>query len=254
MRLRLFVLSFAFANLAYNGIQYAMTAQSEPRPTILSGEDMKRILPGHTLLAYDEIGPFQMYFPDPGTVWGQSSTGDVDIGRWWIEDGRYCRAWRRWHDGATRCWLLASYGDNRIVWMDGGRSIQGESLVQPGNMIDVVWPPLLASLDADFEPIAVTNAIAPQAQTEVGDRGLTGGDAQQGSSSNGRSGGGSSSAGSPAGSASVGGSASGGGSSSGSSGSGGSGNGSGKGKGGSASKGDGGGHGNGNGGKGGGKN
>ena len=33
MRLRLFVLSFALTNLSYNGVQYAMTAQSETRPS-----------------------------------------------------------------------------------------------------------------------------------------------------------------------------------------------------------------------------
>ena len=55
MRLRLFLLSFALANLSYNGVQYAVTAQSETRPAVLSAEDMMRILPGNTLLAYDEI-------------------------------------------------------------------------------------------------------------------------------------------------------------------------------------------------------
>lgn len=194
MRLRLFALSFALANLSYNGIEYAMTAQSEPRPAILSGEDMMRILPGNTLIAYDESGPFWMYYPNPGTVWGQSSTGDVDVGRWWIEDGRYCRNWRRWYDGATQCWLLASYGDNRIVWMDGEESIQGESLVQSGNTIGIARPPMLASLATDIaeEPIAITGAIEPERQTQVVDRGPVRGGTQPGSdsSSGGGSGGG----------------------------------------------------------------
>ncbi len=201
MRLRLFALSFALANLSYNGIEYAMTAQSEPRPAILSGEDMMRVLPGNTLIAFDESGAFWMYYPSPDTVWGQSSTGDVDVGRWWIEDGRYCRSWRLWYDGRTQCWLLASYGENRIVWMDGRESIQGESLVQPGNAIGSAWPPILASLATDIaeEPIAITGAIAPERQTQAADRGPVGGGTQSGSGSGGGSGGSSSSGGSSGG-------------------------------------------------------
>ena len=193
MRIRLFLLSFALANLSYNGVQYAVTAQSETRPGVLSGEDMMRILPGNTLLAYDESGPFWMYFPEPGTVWGQSSSGDVDVGRWWIEDGRYCRSWRLWYDGATQCWTLATYGDNRLFWMDAQRSIQGESLINQGNAIGIIRPPLLASAAADIEidPIAVTGTIGPEPRTRFADTssdrntGQTGASSSSGGSSGG---------------------------------------------------------------------
>ncbi|HVG81319.1 MAG TPA: hypothetical protein VNB28_03455, partial [Methylomirabilota bacterium] len=150
MRLRLFVLSFALANLSYNGVHYAMTAQSETRPAVLSAEDMMRILPGNTLLAYDESGPFWMYYPAPGVIWGRSSSGDVDIGEWWIEGGRYCRSWRRWYEGEPQCWQLASYGEERIVWLDSQQAVQGESLVQRGNAIGTVIPPQLASVSEDI--------------------------------------------------------------------------------------------------------
>ncbi len=179
MRLRSFVLAFALANLSYGGLQHAMTAQSEPRPSILSGEDVMRILPGNTLLSYDESGPFWLYYPGPSTVWGQSSTGDVDVGHWWIEDGRYCRTWRHWHDGATQCWIVASYGDDRIIWMDGPKAV-GESLVQPGNTIGTAGPPLLASLATDIvvEPVTATRTIGPDQPTEIADRGGANSDAQ----------------------------------------------------------------------------
>jgi hypothetical protein len=45
----------------------------------------------------DKSGPFWVYFPQPGTVWGQSSSGDVDIHHWWTDGGRYCRSWRVWY-------------------------------------------------------------------------------------------------------------------------------------------------------------
>jgi hypothetical protein len=69
MRVPTFLLSFSLANLAYSGIHYTMTAQSETRTDMLSAEDIMRILPGNTLLTYDETGTFWMYFPSPGTVW-----------------------------------------------------------------------------------------------------------------------------------------------------------------------------------------
>jgi hypothetical protein len=255
MRLRLFVLSFALTNLSYNSVQYAMTAQSEPRREILSGEDMMRILPGNTLLAYDESGPFWMYYAGPDTVWGQSSSGDVDVGRWWIENGRYCRSWRLWYVGATQCWTLAADGDNRIFWLDDRESLQGESLIWEGNAIGKVRAPLIASAAADIEidPIAVTGTIGPERRTRFADNSSdrTASSSENGSSGGGSSGGGSSGGGSSGGGSSGGGS-SGGGDGSGSSGAGGSnggdgGSGKGGGKGGGGDKG---GHGGGKGGKG----
>ncbi len=239
MRLRLFVLSFALVNLAYNGIEYAGTARSEPGPEILSGEDMMRILPGNTLLGYDDTGPFWMYYPAPGTLWGQSSSGDVDVGSWWIENGHYCRGWRRWYDGAIQCWLLAIYDENRIVWMDPNQSIQGESLVQSGNTIGTARPSLLASLATDIavEPIAVTGAIGPERRSQTADRSTGSGGGSSGSGgtggTTGESGGSSGGSGGSNGGASSGGGSSGGGSSGGDdNGGGGSDGGSGKGKGG----------------------
>jgi hypothetical protein len=209
MRFRLFLLSFALANLSYNGIQYAMTAQSETRPTVLSAEDMMRILPGHTLLAYDNGAPFWMYYPSPGTVWGQSSNGDVDVGRWWTEKGRYCRAWRRWYGGTPQCWNLANLGENRIAWIDRD-AIRGETLVQPGNTIGTAVPQAqLVSLTTgvDADPASLGNGIGPEPRAELADRDA----AQGGGRSASSSGGGSSGGGSSGGSSGAGGASSGGG-------------------------------------------
>ena len=209
MRLRLFLVSFALVNLSYNGVQYAVTAQSETRPAVLSGEDMMRILPGNTLLAFDESGPFWMYFPEPGTVWGQSSSGDVDIGRWWVENDRYCRSWRLWYDGATQCWTLATSGDDRIFWMDSQHAVQGESQVSQGNAIGSIPPPLLASTTTDIEigPITVSGTIGPEPRTRFADSsGRNAGSTDGGSSGGGTSSGTGSSGGGSSGGSSSGGS------------------------------------------------
>ena len=170
MRLRRFLLSFALANLFFNSVEYAVTAQSETRPTVLSAEDMMRILPGNTLLAYDKSGPFWMYFPGPGTVWAQSSSGDVDIGHWWIDGDRYCRSWRVWYGGATQCWKLVTYGDNHLYWMDNSDSVQGESLIQQGNTIGTIRMPQLAAatVASDLDPVAETT-IGPEPRMQSAD-------------------------------------------------------------------------------------
>jgi hypothetical protein len=171
MRLRRFLLSFGLANLCFNGVEYAVTAQSETRPTVLSAEDMMRILPGNTLLAYDKNGPFWMYFPEPGTVWGQSSDGDVDIGHWWIDGDQYCRSWRVWYGGTTQCWKLVSYGDNRLLWMDSLNSIQGESVVQRGNAIGTIRMPQLAAatVASEVDPVAESATIGPESRMRSSD-------------------------------------------------------------------------------------
>jgi hypothetical protein len=197
MRLRLFVIGFSLTNLAFNGINHTLTAQSGTRPPVFSGEDIMRILPGHTLLAQDEHGPFWMYYPEPGTVWGHTGNGDVDVGRWWVEDGRYCRSWRRWYEGSSQCWLLASSGEDRIAWVLEDGTIQGESLIQSGNAIGA-RPAMLASLAPDVEiaAIEVTGTIGPDRTAMRDDSGSaksSSSESSGGSSGSGSSGGGTSS-------------------------------------------------------------
>ena len=139
---------------------------------MLSAADMMRILPGHTLLAYDHGQPFWMYYPSPGMVWGQSSNGDVDVGHWWTEKGRYCRAWRRWYDGAAQCWALATLGQDQLPgWIT--ISIKGETLVQRGNTIGSAQPHFqLASLitDIDTNSVSPNSGIGPELRVDLADR------------------------------------------------------------------------------------
>jgi hypothetical protein len=101
----------------------------------LSGGEIRKILVRNTLVGHDDNGTFWMHFPKYGTVWGKSSTGDVDIGRWWISGDQYCRAWRRWQSGKKACWAFASDGGTRLIWILPDASIAGESRIQIGNTI-----------------------------------------------------------------------------------------------------------------------
>ena len=98
----------------------------------LAGSEISRLLTGNTVLGRDRLGPFWMHYPSQGTVWGLASNGDVDIGRWWISGNHYCRAWRRWRGGAEQCWLVASDGSSRLLWIvPDGRS-SAESTIEAG--------------------------------------------------------------------------------------------------------------------------
>src|SRR5262249_6913650 len=135
MHKRLFVLGFALVTLLYGGDEEAVTADSQPSHRILAGAELQRALIGNTLKGYDRNGPFWMYYPDSATIWGEASNGDVDIGKWWVRDGRYCRAWRRWFAGTTQCWTLALQGQDQIVWLGDRRQLVGATTLEHGNSI-----------------------------------------------------------------------------------------------------------------------
>jgi hypothetical protein len=202
-------------------------------PRELTGAAIQRALIGNTLLAQDENGPFWMYFPKPGTVWGQSSSGDVDIGHWWTDHDRYCRRWRKWYGGTTQCWTLAEHGDHQIIWIDRQKSVQGETLIQSGNTIGIAAKIASVAPDVEVVPIAVTGTIGPERRLIDRDPGRS--STQDSSGNNGGSSGASSSGDGSSGASS--GSGSGGSSGGSDGGSGGNGSGNGKGKGGTGGNG-----------------
>jgi len=111
----------------------------------LTGEEVAQVLTGNTLIGRDGEAPFWMHYPSGDTVWGLASNGDVDIGRWWVEGNRYCRSWRHWREGEEQCWLLASDGSAKLLWIEPNGRASGESTVQPGNSIGRVGRPQLVA-------------------------------------------------------------------------------------------------------------
>jgi hypothetical protein len=202
--------------------QAAEPAASELRT--LSGEEIRRVLTGNTLVGYDGAGPYWMYYPSGGTIWGQASNGDVDVGRWSVEGNLYCRAWRRWRGQAERCWNFATDGFNRLIWMEPSGNPSGESTLQAGNTIGQVTGAQLVSLylesDAVPAPAPVDESQPVDAfGVRLASRGGSGepggidagsgGDAGAGGSSSGGASGGSASGGSTSGGSTSGGSTSG---------------------------------------------
>jgi hypothetical protein len=111
----------------------------------LTGSEVRTVLAGNTLVGRDDIGPFWMHYPSHDTVWGLSSNGDVDIGRWWVSGNHYCRSWRHWLDGRKQCWLFASDGSGSLIWIEPSGRSSGESTIQAGNTIGRLTRPQQAA-------------------------------------------------------------------------------------------------------------
>jgi hypothetical protein len=116
----------------------------------LSGRELQNLLSGNTLIGLDEDGPYWLYYPSRSTLWGRSAGGDVDVGHWWIENDCYCRAWRRWFSGETRCWLLSSGAQGSLLWHSLDGDLEGRSVLKKGNAVgDVLQDGPVASQLAD---------------------------------------------------------------------------------------------------------
>ncbi|MDF2766095.1 MAG: hypothetical protein K0S81_3089, partial [Rhodospirillales bacterium] len=101
----------------------------------LSGQEVRQLLGGNTLVGRDGAGPFWMHYPSEDTVWGLASNGDVDIGRWWVSGNHYCRSWRHWSNGQEQCWLFATDGSDELLWIEPDGRSSGKSTIQAGNTI-----------------------------------------------------------------------------------------------------------------------
>src|SRR5262249_32642440 len=99
------------------------------------GSELPQVLIGNTLISQDQAGLLWSYYPKPGPPCGRPSGGDVDIGRWWIENDCYCRAWRRWFQGQTKCWQLAAVGTDGLMWLSLDGKEVGVSVVERGSTI-----------------------------------------------------------------------------------------------------------------------
>ena len=159
------------------------SALDSPRP--LSGRELQVLLLGNTLIGADQDGPFWMFYPNAATLWGRSASGDVDVGEWWIENDSYCRAWRRWFEGRTRCWQMMAEGDV-LLWysLDGER--EGSSVLRDGNAMGDLphmdaAPPQLADLgtglSSELEAVVARASVPPDEQ--IGPRGAISSDREE---------------------------------------------------------------------------
>ena len=85
-------LAFLFAMLYVS----LVAAQSSPEGVALSTDEATAFIKGKNLTANRLAGGTpSLQFKDDGTMYGNNS-GSSDTGKWKIEDGKLCMAWRTW--------------------------------------------------------------------------------------------------------------------------------------------------------------
>jgi GntR family transcriptional regulator/MocR family aminotransferase len=106
----------------------------DPRQTkILSQSELRKIIPGATLLYKTVYGdPCTIELRRNGEMIGRAgyANEDQDRGRWWIEDGKWCRQWQHWAYGEASKYRTQIKGD-RIHWFnEQGRLVDSAVFVR----------------------------------------------------------------------------------------------------------------------------
>ncbi|MGA9796179.1 MAG: PLP-dependent aminotransferase family protein [Rhizomicrobium sp.] len=108
----------------------------DPQKTkLLSHAELRKLIPGTTLLYKTVYGdPCTIELHRNGEMTGRAgyANEDQDRGRWWIEDGKWCRQWQNWAYGETSKYRTQIKGD-RIHWFnEKGRLVDSAIFVRPG--------------------------------------------------------------------------------------------------------------------------
>jgi hypothetical protein len=112
-------------------IQFGLAASALAEPSKPTGEALRQVVSGRTILLDTPIGPFPIRYRRGGTMTGQApgfvaSLGtEKDRGQWWVADGRLCQRWHRWLDAKQYCFKLQRVGA-AVHWLrDDGLSGTG---------------------------------------------------------------------------------------------------------------------------------
>lgn len=109
-----------------------MPARSARRGGFLTGTRLSNAMKGLTFFCRTVYGePCTIALHPDGAMTGRAGydNEDRDTGRWWIEDGQWCRQWNNWAYGEISRFLTRIDGD-RIEWYRGGRLIDAATIVR----------------------------------------------------------------------------------------------------------------------------
>jgi hypothetical protein len=109
-------------------IQVGLAASALAEPSKPTGEALRQVVSGRTVLLDTPIGSFPIRYRRDGTMTGQApgfvaSLGtEKDHGQWWVADDRLCQRWHRWLDAKQYCFRLQRVGA-AVHWLrDDGLS------------------------------------------------------------------------------------------------------------------------------------
>jgi GntR family transcriptional regulator/MocR family aminotransferase len=102
---------------------------------LLTQSELRKVIPGATLLYKTVYGdPCTIELQRNGEMIGRAgyANEDQDRGRWWIEDGKWCRQWQNWAYGEASKYRTQIRGD-RIQWFnEKGRLVDSAVFVRAG--------------------------------------------------------------------------------------------------------------------------
>ena len=109
-------------------IQFGLAASALAEPSKPTGEALRQVVSGRTVLLDTPIGSFPICYRRDGTMTGQApgfvaSLGtEKDRGQWWVADDRLCQRWHRWLNAKQYCFKLQRVGA-AVHWLrDDGLS------------------------------------------------------------------------------------------------------------------------------------
>ena len=109
-------------------IQVGLAASALAEPSKPTGEALRQVVSGRTVLLDTPIGSFPIRYRRDGTMTGQApgfvaSLGtEKDRGQWWVAEDRLCQRWHRWLGAKQYCFKLQRVGA-AVHWLrDDGLS------------------------------------------------------------------------------------------------------------------------------------
>ncbi len=93
---------------------FAGVALAEPQP--LSGEALRTVLTGKTVVLNTPVGGIPIDYRDNGTMIGRAKDlsmyvgAERDTGRWWIKSDQVCQKWEVWLSARAYCFTLRVVG------------------------------------------------------------------------------------------------------------------------------------------------
>ena len=85
----------------------------------LPATEMRKLLSDHTTFGIAETGVrFHVYYRPDGKMFGESRGRYYDVGTWNVaDDGKYCRQWSKWRDGARDCFEMYDLGEGKYRFL-----------------------------------------------------------------------------------------------------------------------------------------
>lgn len=106
----------------------ALVSLAGAEPQVVSGDALRQMIIGRTLMLHTPVGKIPIAYRDNGTMIGRAKdlqlyTGlERDKGRWWVRGDQVCQKWDNWLEGRAYCFSWRLEGQVVHWRRDDGRT------------------------------------------------------------------------------------------------------------------------------------